>query len=185
MFNVNDIKTGITFLYEGNIYTVLEFSHVKPGKGAAFVQAKLRNLKSGSTTVVRFNSGIKLEKAMIEKKEMQFLYANGDTFNFMNMETYEQIELDISQIGDAKDYLKEGLNVYISFYQGELLGLMLPDKVELTITHTEPAVKGNTTTNATKDATLETGLVIRVPLFIEEGEVIVVATSDGEYCGRA
>ena len=185
MFNVNDIKTGITFLYEGNIYTVLEFSHVKPGKGAAFVQAKLRNLKSGSTTVVRFNSGIKLEKAMIEKKEMQFLYANGDTFNFMNMETYEQIELDISQIGDAKDYLKEGLNVYISFYQGELLGLMLPDKVELTITHTEPAVKGNTTNNATKDAELETGLVIRVPLFVEQGEKVIVSTSTGKYDSRA
>ena len=135
--------------------------------------------------MVRFNSGIKLEKAMIEKKEMQFLYANVDTYNFMNMETYEQIELDISQIGDAKDYLKEGLNVYISFYQGELLGLMLPDKVELTITHTEPAVKGNTTTNATKDATLETGFVVRVPLFVEQGEKVIISTSTGKYDSRA
>src|SRR5574344_2737512 len=111
MFNVNDIKTGITFLYEGSIYTVLEFSHVKPGKGAAFVQAKLRNLKTGATVVVRFNSGIKLEKAIIEKKEMQFLYATGETYNFMNMETYEQIELQKDQIGEDALYLKEGLNV--------------------------------------------------------------------------
>src|SRR5574344_1640174 len=185
MINVNDIKTGISILYEGNIYSVLEFSHGKPGKGAAFVQAKLRNLKTGATVVVRFNSGIKLERALIEKKEMQFLYATGDNFNFMNMETYEQIELSKDQIGDEALYLKEGLNVYISFYQGEILGLLLPDKIDFKITHTEPAVKGNTTNNATKDATLETGLVVKVPLFIDEGEVVTVATKDGEYCGRA
>lgn len=185
MFNVNDIKTGVTFVYEGAIYSVLEFSHVKPGKGAAFVQAKLRNLRTGSTVVVRFNSGAKMEKAIIEKKAMQFLYATGDTYNFMNMETYEQIELTKDQIGDQALYLKEGLDVLVSFYQGELLGIILPDKVEMNITHTEPAVKGNTTTNATKDATLETGLVVKVPLFIDEGETIVISTKDGEYCGRA
>ena len=185
MFNVNDIKTGVTFLYEGNIYTVLEFSHVKPGKGAAFVQAKLKNLKTGAIVVVRFNSGAKLEKALIEKKSMQYLYANGDSYNFMNMETYEQIELTKDQIGDQVNYLKEGLEVLVSFYQGDLLGIILPDKVEMTITHTEPAVKGNTTNNATKDATLESGLVVRVPLFVEEGETIIISTKDGEYCGRA
>ena len=185
MFNVNDIKVGITFLYEGSIYSVLEFSHVKPGKGAAFVQAKLRNLKTGSTVVVRFNSGTKLEKAMIEKKAMQFLYASGDTYSFMDMETYEQIELNKDQIGEEVSYLKEGLDVSISFYQGELLGLILPDKVELTVTHTEPAVKGNTTNNATKDATLEPGLVVRVPLFVEEGEAVIISTKDGEYVSRA
>lgn len=185
MFNVNDIKVGITFLYEGSIYQVLEFSHVKPGKGAAFVQAKLRNLRTGSTTVVRFNSGVKLEKAMIEKKEMQFLYASGDSYNFMNMETYEQIELSKDQLGEEAPYLKEGLNVYISFYQGDLLGVILPDKIEMKVVHTEPAVKGNTTNNATKDAELETGLVVRVPLFVEEGETIIIATKDGEYVSRA
>ena len=185
MFNVNDIKVGITFLYEGSIYSVLEFSHVKPGKGAAFVQAKLRNLKTGSTVVVRFNSGTKLEKAMIEKKAMQFLYASGDTYSFMDMETYEQIELSKDQIGEEVSYLKEGLDVNISFYQGELLGLILPDKVELKVTHTEPAVKGNTTNNATKDATLETGLVVRVPLFVEENESVIISTKDGEYVSRA
>ena len=156
MINVNDIKNGITFVLDGDIYQVLEFSHVKPGKGAAFVKMKIRNLRTGSTTEKSFNSGTKLEKAMIEKRPMQFLYASGDSYNFMNMESYEQIELTKDQLGDDVNYLKEGLNVDLSFYEGELLGVMLPDKVELEVTHTEPAVKGNTTNNATKDATLET-----------------------------
>ena len=185
MINVNDIKNGITFALEGEIYQVLEFSHVKPGKGAAFVKMKIRNLRSGSTTEKSFNSGTKLEKAMIEKRPMQFLYASGDSYNFMNMETYEQIELTKNQLGDDVNYLKEGLNVDLSFYEGELLGVMLPDKVELKVTHTEPAVKGNTTNNATKDATLETGLVVRVPLFVEQGEKIIVSTSTGKYDSRA
>src|SRR5574344_2943215 len=179
MINVNDIKTGISILYEGNIYSVLEFSHVKPGKGAAFVQAKLRNLKTGATTVVRFNSGVKLEKAMISKINMQYLYNTGDTFYFMNMNTYEQVELSKEQIGNDSLYLKEGLNVYLSFYEVELIGLLLPDKVEMKIVQTEPAVKGNTTNNATKDATTETGLLVKVPLFIENDETIIVSTSDG------
>ena len=185
MINVNDIKNGITFVLDGDIYQVLEFSHVKPGKGAAFVKMKIRNLRSGSTTEKSFNSGTKLEKAMIEKRPMQFLYASGDSYNFMNMESYEQIELTKDQLGDDINYLKEGLNVDLSFYKGELLGVMLPDKVELEVTHTEPAVKGNTTNNATKDATLETGLVVRVPLFVEQGEKIIVSTSTGKYDSRA
>lgn len=185
MFNVNDIKNGMTILFEDNIYTVLEFSHVKPGKGAAFVQAKLKNLRSGSIVEKRFNSGVKLEKAMIEKKNMQFLYANGDSYTFMDNETYEQLELSATQLGDDKYYLKDGLDVIISVYQGEVLGVILPEKVELQITATEPAVKGNTTNNALKDATVETGLMVRVPLFIEQGEVIVVSTKDGSYASRA
>ena len=185
MINVNDIKNGITFALEGEIYQVLEFSHVKPGKGAAFVKMKIRNLRTGSTTEKSFNSGTKLEKAMIEKRPMQFLYASGDSYNFMNMESYEQIELTKDQLGDDVNYLKEGLSVDLSFYEGELLGVMLPDKVELEVTHTEPAVKGNTTNNATKDATLETGLVVRVPLFVEQGEKIIVSTSTGKYDSRA
>jgi len=185
MFNINDIKNGITFLYEGNIYQVLEFLHVKPGKGAAFVKAKLRNLRTGSTIEKTFNTSIKLEKAMIEKKPMQFLYSTGDTYNFMNMETYEQVELTKEQLGEDAFYLKENLNVDISFYQGELLGVILPDKIEVVVTQTEPAVKGNTTNNATKDAVVETGLSVRVPLFIEQGESIVISTSDGKYVSRA
>lgn len=185
MINVNDIKNGITFVLDGDIYQVLEFSHVKPGKGAAFVKMKIRNLRSGSTTEKSFNSGTKLEKAMIEKKPMQFLYASGDSYNFMNMETYEQIELTKEQLGEEVNYLKEGLNVDLSFYQGELLGVMLPDKVELKVTHTEPAVKGNTTNNATKDAILETGLVVRVPLFVDTDDVVIISTSTGKYDSRA
>ena len=185
MINVNDIKNGMTILFEDNIYTVLEFSHVKPGKGAAFVQVKLKNLRTGSIVEKRFNSGLKLDKAMVEKKSMQFLYASGDTYNFMNMETYEQIELDKNQIGEDIEYLKEGLNVDVTFFQGELLGLILPEKIEMQITKTEPAVKGNTTNNAMKDAVLETGMKVRVPLFVEEGETIIVSTKDGKYVSRA
>lgn len=185
MINVNDIKNGMTILFEDSIYTVLEFSHVKPGKGAAFVQAKLKNLRTGSIVEKRFNSGVKLEKAMVEKKNMQFLYASGDSYNFMNMETYEQIELDKNQIGEDTEYLKEGLNVDVTFFQGELLGLILPEKIEMQITKTEPAVKGNTTNNAMKDAILETGMKVRVPLFVEEGETIIVSTKDGKYVSRA
>lgn len=185
MFSVNDVKNGITFELEGEIFQVLEFSHVKPGKGAAFVKMKVRNLRSGSTTEKSFNSGTKLEKAMIEKKPMQFLYASGDSYNFMNMETYEQIDLTAEQLGEESKFLKEGLNVDLSFYNGELLGVILPDKVELKVVHTEPAVKGNTTNNATKDAELESGLVIRVPLFVEENDVVIVSTSTGKYDSRA
>ena len=185
MFSVNDVKNGITFELEGEIFQVLEFSHVKPGKGAAFVKMKVRNLRSGSTTEKSFNSGTKLEKAMIEKKPMQFLYASGDSYNVMNMETYEQIDLTAEQLGEESKFLKEGLNVDLSFYNGELLGVILPDKVELKVVHTEPAVKGNTTNNATKDAELESGLVIRVPLFIEENDVVIVSTSTGKYDSRA
>lgn len=185
MFNINDIKNGMTFIYEGNVYLVVEFQHVKPGKGPAFVRIKMRNLRTGSTIEKTFNTNIKLEKAMINKQNMQYLYANGDAYNFMNMETYEQMDLTKDQIGEDAKYLKEGINVDLSFYDGELLGIMLPDKIEYTVAHTEPAVKGNTTNNATKDATLENGLTVRVPLFIEEGEVIVVSTKDGKYDSRA
>ena len=185
MFNINDIKNGMTFLFEGNIYQVLEFLHVKPGKGAAFVKAKLRNLRTGSTVEKTFNTSIKLEKAMIEKNEMQFLYADGNNYNFMNMETYDQSELSKEQIGENAKFLKDGLNVLITFYQGEMLGIELPDKIEYVVENTEPAVKGNTTNNARKDAYMENGLMVRVPLFIEQGEKIIVSTKDGDYDSRA
>lgn len=185
MINVNDIKNGMTFLYEGNIYSVIEFLHVKPGKGAAFLKTKLRNLRTGATVEKTFNTNIKLEKAMISKTSMQYLYNTGDTFYFMNMDTYEQVELSKDQIGDNALYLKDGMNVDLSFYEGELLGVSLPDKIELKVVQTEPAVKGNTTNNATKDATLETGLTVRVPLFIENDEMVVISTADGKYVSRA
>jgi len=185
MINVNDLKVGMTIMYENNIYSVMDTQHVKPGKGAAFVQAKLKNLRSGSIIENRFNSSDKVEPARIEKKPMQYLYSMNDVYYFMDMNTYEQVEISKSQIGDDAELLKENLEVDIMFFEGEMLGMNLPDKIALKVTHTEPAVKGNTTSSAMKDATLETGKVIKVPLFIEEGEEVLVSSKDGKYVSRA
>ncbi len=184
MINVNDFKTGVTISYEGNIYQVLDFQHVKPGKGAAIVKAKLKNLRTGAIAEQTFNAGIKIPTAHINKQQMQYLYSSGTIYSFMNMETYEQIDIDESQIKNEVKYLKEGLEVYITFYEQEMLGIELPEKIDYKITSTEPAIKGNTATNATKDATIETGLLVRVPLFIDEGEEIIVSTKDGKYVSR-
>ena len=185
MININDIKNGMTVIIDGNIYLILEFMHVKPGKGPAFVRIKLKNLRTGSTIEKTFNTNIKFEKAIVEKKAMQYLYGTGDTYNFMNMETYEQIDLTKDQLGEDSKYLKEGLNLDVTFYKGEVLGITLPEKIEYEIAHTEPGVKGNTATNATKDATLENGLTIKVPLFINENDRVIVSTKDGKYDSRA
>ncbi len=185
MINTNDLKNGITIEYEGNIYVVLNTEHVKPGKGAAIVKAKLKNLRSGAIFEQTFNAGVKVATARIEKQLMQYLYNMSDVYYFMNMETYEQLELSKEIVGDGAKFLKENLEVYITMYDGEVLGIDLPDKVELVVTHTEPAVKGNTTNNALKDAEVETGMKVRVPLFIEEGETIIISTSDGKYVSRA
>ena len=185
MVNVNDFKTGMSIKYEGNIYSVVDYQHVKPGKGAAFVKAKLKNLRTGAIIEITFNSSVKVELAHIEKRDMQFLYSQGDTYYFMNMETYDQIEVKESQLGDDKKYLKENLVLNIISYEGEILGLQLPDKSEMVVTKTEPGVKGNTTNNAMKDAVLETGMTVKVPLFINEGETIIVSTKDGKYQSRA
>ncbi len=185
MINVNDIKNGMTLMIDGNIYQVVEFLHVKPGKGSAFMKTKLKNLRTGGTIEKTFNTNVKFEKANINKQNVQYLYNTGDTYFFMNMETYEQLELSADQIGDNKDYLIENMNVYVILYEGELLGIDLPDKVEFTVVETEPAVRGNTTNSAMKDAKVETGLVVKVPLFINEGEKILVTTADGKYSSRA
>ena len=185
MINVNDIKNGLTVKIDNNIYTVVEFQHVKPGKGSAFVRTKLKNLRTGATTEITFNAGVKIETAHVEKQNMQFLYSQGDTYYFMNMQTYDQIELNKSSLGDDVKYLKENLEVIISFYEGEVMGVILPDKIEYLITKSEPGVKGNTTSTAMKDAELETGMVVKVPMFINEGERILVSTSDGKYVSRA
>ncbi len=184
MINVNDFKTGVTITLDGALYQVLEFQHVKPGKGAAIVKAKLKNMRTGSIVENTFNAGVKVETAHIDKQKMQFLYSDADNYNFMDMETYEQITINKSLIEYESKFLKENLEVYITFYNGEMLGIELPDKVDMVITHTEPAVKGNTTTNALKDAIVETGLLVKVPLFINEGETIIVSTSDGKYVSR-
>ncbi len=184
MISVNDIRNGMTLIVDGNIVQVIEFLHVKPGKGAAFVRTKLKNLRTGGTTEVSFNTNVKLEKANINKFQVQYLYEAGGIYYFMNMNTYEQLELSSEQIGDNKYYLIENTLVDFIQYEGEMLGINLPDKVELTVTETTPPIK-STSPSATKDATLETGLVIRVPLFIEQGEKILVTTADGKYSSRA
>ena len=185
MIGVNDIKNGMTLIIEGNIYQVLEFLHVKPGKGSAFMKTKLKNMRTGGIVEKTFNTNIKFEKANITRTNVQYLYNTGDSYVFMNMETYEQLELPAAQVGDNKDYLIENSTVDVVFYESELLGIVLPEKVEFTVVSTEPAVKGNTTNNAQKDAVLETGHTVRVPLFIEEGETILISTKDGKYVSRA
>ena len=184
MFNVNDIKNGMTIEVDGNIYTVLDFSHIKPGKGAAIVKMKLKNLRTGAIYEQTFNSGTKVGKAMIEKKTMQYLYANGDNYVFMDMQDYSQIELPLSQIEEESKYLTENSEVDILYFNNEMLGINLPEKVELEVVKTEPGIKGNTATTATKEAVLNTGVTIRVPLFINEGDIVIVSTKDGKYVSR-
>ena len=184
MINVNDFKNGQTINYDGNLYQVLDFNHVKPGKGAAIVKAKLKNLRTGSIIEQTFNSGIKVPQGHVEKIKMQYLYENGGSYTFMNMTTYEQVDISKSQIEAESKFLKEGLEVLLFFYEGEMLGIELPEKIDYKITETEPAIKGNTATNATKDAIIETGLLVKVPLFIEQGEEIIVSTKDGKYVSR-
>ena len=184
MINVNDFKTGQTINYDGNLYQVLEFNHVKPGKGAAIVKAKLKNLRTGSIAEYTFNAGIKVPTAHVEKQKMQFLYADGESYSFMNMETYEQVELNKKQIQEETKFLKEGLEVIIIFFEGEMLGIELPEKISFKITKTEPGIKGNTATNALKPATLETGAQVNVPMFVNEGDTIRVDTRTGEYMER-
>ena len=185
MINVNDIKNGLTIKIDNNLYQVVEFQHVKPGKGSAFVRTKLKNLRTGATVETTYNTNVKLETARIEKQTMQFLYSQGDEYCFMNMQTYDQVELKKQQLGEDYKFLKENLEVIISFYEGEVLGMILPDKIEYTITKSEPGVKGNTTSTAMKDAELENGMVVKVPMLINEGEKILVSSADGKYVSRA
>ena len=183
--NINDIKNGMTIIMDGNLYTIVEFQHVKPGKGPAFVRIKRKNLRTGSVTEDTFNTNIKITKAHIEKIKAAYLYSMGDTYVFMNNSTFEQIEIPASVLKDAVNFIKEGLEIDIDNYDGEIIGITLPEKVEYEVVETEPAVKGNTATNASKDAKIETGYVVKVPLFINEGEKIIISTKDGKYSGRA
>ncbi|GED66511.1 elongation factor P [Brevibacillus reuszeri] len=185
MISVNDFRTGLTIEVDGNIYTVLEFQHVKPGKGAAFVRSKLRNLRSGNTTEMTFRGGEKVNPARIESNTMQYLYASGDEYTFMNTETYEQMTFTRSQIERELRFLKENMNVQIMQYNGETIGIQLPNTVELVVTECEPGVKGDTASNVTKKATLETGFVVNVPLFVEEGERLIIDTRSEAYVSRA
>ena len=183
--NINDIKNGMTLILEGKLVTIVDFQHVKPGKGPAFVRIKYRDLRTGSTIEDTFNTKLKLEKAHVEKMQMQFLYKENDNYIFMNTNDYSQMEVSSSIIGDDAKFLKEGLVIEIQMYEGEILGIVLPEKIDYKVTETTYAVKGNTTNNAMKDATIESGYTIKVPMFISEGETIIVSTKDGKYVSRA
>ncbi|MBO9129697.1 elongation factor P [Bacillus sp. 165] len=185
MISVNDFRTGLTIETDGGIWQVMEFQHVKPGKGAAFVRSKLRNLRTGSVQEKTFRAGEKVEKAHIENRRMQYLYASGDVHIFMDNETYEQLELPAKQIEHELKFLKENMEIYIMTYQGETLGVELPNTVELKVVETEPGIKGDTASNVTKPATMETGLVVQVPIFINEGETLIINTSEARYVSRA
>ncbi|WP_173916177.1 elongation factor P [Halobacillus sp. Marseille-Q1614] len=185
MISVNDFKTGLTIEVDGGIWQVMEFQHVKPGKGAAFVRSKLRNLRNGNIQEKTFRGGEKVEKAHIENRKMQYLYAAGDMHAFMDTDTYEQVEIPGAQISDQLNYLKENMEVQIMTFQGETLGVELPKNVELKVAETEPGIKGDTASGGTKPATLETGLTVQVPFFINEGEVLLISTTDGKYVSRA
>lgn len=181
----NDLKNGMTLNLEGDLFQVVEFQHVKPGKGNAFVRTTLKNARTGSVLDRTFRAGEKVERAIIDKREMQFLYREGADFVFMDNQSYEQLQVGTAAVGDADKYMKEGDVAHLLMYQGETVELQLPAAVELEITHTEPGVQGDRVSGATKPATLETGLVTQVPLFLEVGEKIKVDTRSGDYISRA
>ena len=184
MISAGDLRKGTTFEHEGQVYTVIDFLHVKPGKGAAFVRTKLRNVISGGVTETTFNPTAKFQEAVIERKEMQYLYSDGELYYFMDQETFEQIPLNYEKVEEAIKYLKENMFAVIKFYKGDAFSVEAPNFVELLITECEPGVKGNTATNALKPATLETGAQVNVPMFVNEGDVIRVDTRTGEYMER-
>ncbi|GAA0135686.1 elongation factor P [Paenibacillus sp. YSY-4.3] len=185
MISVNDFKTGLTIEFEGDIYTVQEFQHVKPGKGAAFVRSKLKNLRNGNTVEKTFRAGENVSRALIENRDVQYLYASGQDHTFMDNETYDQFTLSSDQLEWELNFLKENMNVKIVSYQGEILGINLPNSVELRVVESEPGIKGNTATGATKNAKLETGLNVQVPLFINQDDVLLIDTREGKYISRA
>jgi elongation factor P len=185
VINVNDFKTGLTVEVDGDIFTVLDFQHVKPGKGAAFVRSKLKNLRNGNTVERTFRAGETIGRAQIENRGVSYLYASADDHTFMDNETYDQFTLSSDQLKWELNFLKENMNVNIISYNGEILGINLPTSVELKVIETEPGIKGNTATGATKNAKLETGLNVQVPLFINQDDVLLIDTRDGKYMSRA
>ncbi|MFX3674784.1 MAG: elongation factor P [Paenisporosarcina sp.] len=185
MISVNDFKTGLTIEVDNGIWRVLDFQHVKPGKGAAFVRSKLRNIRTGAVNEKTFRAGEKVAKAQIDNHKMQYLYANGDVHNFMDTDSYEQIELDSKQIEYELKFLRENMEVQIMQYQGETLGVELPNTVVLEVTETEPGIKGDTSSGGTKTAVLETGLSVQVPFFINQGDKLIINTTESSYVSRA
>lgn len=184
MITAGDFRNGMTFEYDGNVCQVVEFQHVKPGKGAAFVRTKFKNVITGAVVEKSFNPTEKFEKAMIERRDMEYLYNDGDLYYFMDPETYEQVPLSSDQLGDALKFVKENMSVKFCSFKGNVFSIEPPTFVELEVAQTEPGVKGNTATNVTKPATLETGAVVTVPMFINDGDKIRVDTRTGEYMER-
>ena len=185
MISVNDLRTGVTVEHDNNIWQVLEYQHVKQARGAAFVRTKLRNLRNNNIQEFTFRGGERIARAHIEHKKMQYLYASGDSHAFMDMNTYEQIELSTNQIEYELNFMIENMEVNIMVYEGEIIGVTLPTNVELTVKSTEPGIRGDTVSGATKPATLETGYTVQVPLFINNGDKLVINTTDGKYVSRA
>lgn len=185
MISVNDFKTGLTIEVDNGIWQVIEFQHVKPGKGAAFVRSKLRNLRNGNIQEKTFRGGEKVNRAHIENRKMQYLYASGDAHAFMDSNTYDQIEIQTNQISHELNFMKENMEVQVISYEGEILGVELPNNVELEVTETEPGIKGDTASGGSKPAVVETGYTVQVPFFVNQGDVLVISTSDGKYVSRA
>ncbi|PKG25692.1 elongation factor P [Niallia nealsonii] len=185
MISVNDFKTGLTIEVDNGIWRVIDFQHVKPGKGAAFVRSKLRNLRTGAIQEKTFRAGEKVAKAQIDNRKMQYLYANGDQHVFMDTESYDQIELSENAIEYELKFLQENMEVQIMMYQSETLGVELPNTVVLEVAETEPGIKGDTASGGTKPATLETGLIVQVPFFINQGDKLIINTTEASYVSRA
>ncbi|NLG25009.1 MAG: elongation factor P [Clostridiales bacterium] len=185
MITAGDFKKGLTVEWDGGVWTIVDFQHVKPGKGAAFVRTRIKNIMTGAVVERSFNPTDKMPRAIIETKEMQYLYADGDLYYFMDVESYEQIPLTLDKVEDAISFIKENTNVTVRFFKGAPFSVEAPNFVELRVTHTEPGFRGDTATTTYKPATLETGFVVQVPLFIDEGDLLRIDTRTGEYMSRA
>ena len=184
MADTTDFRNGFTMLIDGSIFSIAEFQHVKPGKGSAFVRTKLKNMKTGAVLDRTFRSGDKVDEVRLEKREMQYLYSEGETYYFMDLDTYEQTPVERVVIGDGAGLLKESENAYLLIAREEVIGVDLPNFVILAVTHTEPGVKGDTATGAVKPATLETGYAVQVPLFVNQNDIIKIDTRTGNYVER-
>ncbi|MEW6447042.1 MAG: elongation factor P [Bacillota bacterium] len=185
MISTNDFRTGLTIELDGDVYQVIEFLHVKPGKGSPFVRSKLRNLRTGAVIERTFNAGEKVPRAHLDRRLSQYLYNDGTNYYFMDMDNFEQVVLGPAELEEAVKYLKENMEIFILMYQDKVLGIELPNTVELQVVETAPGIRGDTATGGSKPAKLETGLVVQVPLFVEEGDVIQVDTRSGQYLKRA
>lgn len=185
MATTNDLKNGMTLDLDGQLWTVVEFQHVKPGKGPAFVRTKMKQVLTGKVVEKTFNAGVKVEVAILEKRDMQYLYRDGDDFMFMDSTNFDQISIPKATVGDAVNYMLENSDVIVAMHEGNPLYVELPASVELTITYTEPGIQGDRSSGGTKPATLETGISIQVPLFIKQDEKVLVDTRNGSYLGRA